>query len=191
MGERLGGYNSFEEDCVSKLDWSETSRGVECAGYRIVLDRSINERPWRLEVVGPWSRQDRTVAGTVHRSLDDAISWAEWTERDRIRRCIAATHFVLAAVASTLFVAFSQFIGSLGGLLLVAGALYVALRSIGNGLGVLLNDAWGWTRHGRSHSSALERIVPAAVSWLHIRRAALIPAEPLRSVRELPPPPHG
>lgn len=173
---------------MAELDWRETSQGIECDGYCIVRDGLISERPWRLEAVGPLRRRRRSLAGTAHRSLDDAVNWAKWTERDRIRRRLAVGHFVLAAVAFTSFVVSSQFIGSLGGLLLVATTLYLALRSLGNGLGVLLNDAWGWTRHGRSRSSLLERIVPAAVEWIDDRRAALVPAEPPKSVRELTPP---
>lgn len=173
-----------------ELEWRETDRGLECAGYRITPDGSDVTRPWRLEIIRtvPHGRSQYEFDGVAHRSRDDAMSWAEWAEGDYIRRITATGHFVLSAVAFSSFVVLTQFIGSLVGLLLVAGTLYVALRSLGNGLGVLLNDAWGWTRPGGPRSSLLEWIVSAAVERARRRHAVPATPEPLRSVRVLTPP---
>lgn len=175
---------------MTELIWREISGGLECASYRVTRDGADPTRPWRLEPTRrpPLGRPGRNLGGTAHRSVDEAIRWAESAQRDRFRRAVATSHFLVAGAALTSFVVSSQFIGDLGGLLLVAASLYLALRSFGNGLGVLLNDAWGWTRHGPSHSSLLEYAVPKCVNWLQARRAALMPAEPMKSVRELAPP---
>ncbi|MCP3974501.1 MAG: hypothetical protein GY720_08420 [bacterium] len=171
------------------LEWRATNFGLECDGYRIVRG-GTDAKPWRLvstRVVFP-GRSGRYQHGTDHPSVEDAKRWAESAVRDDIRRITAAGHFSLSAVAFASFVGLSQFIGSLSGLLVVAGTLYVALRSFGNGIGALLNDAWGWTRLGRPRSSLLERIVSAIVRRARRRRAEVLLARPLRSVRELVPP---
>lgn len=175
---------------MSELKWRKTSRGLECAGYRVTRDGADIEKPWRLESVAasPYGPAKRDLGSTFHLSLDLAIRWAESAHHDHMRKVTAAGHFVVAAAAFFLFVVLTQFIGSMIGLLLVAAALYLALRSLGNGLGVLLNDAWGWTRLGRPRSSLLERVVPAIVKAAHTRRASLTSLEPSRSVRELAPP---
>lgn len=175
---------------MSELDWRETGFGVECDGFRVVRDEADRAKPWRLEPTkaAPYRQSQRSPQVTTHRSRDEAIRWAESAQREHIRRVVAAGHFGVAASAFASFVLLSQFIGSMGGLLLVAATLYVALRSFGNGIGVLLNDAWGWTRLGRQQSSLLERVVPAVLKWARRRRAALASGEPLRSVRELTPP---
>ncbi len=176
---------------MKELVWSETSGGLECDGYRIRRGGADHSRPWLLEPtrMALFGRYRDISYGSSHRSVDEAIRSAESAERNEFRRAVAAGHFVLAAAALSSFVVSSQAIGSLGGLLLVAATLYVALRSLGNGIGVLLNDAWGWTRLGRAHSSLLERFIPVAVSWIRRRRTALDATASPRSVRELSPPP--
>ena len=173
-----------------ELDWRETSRGLECAGYRITRDGPDLSRPWRLEITRtvPHGRSQHEFDGVAHRSRADAVKWAEWAEDDHIRRITAGGHFILSAVAFSSFVVLTQFIGNLAGLLLVAGTLYITLRSLGNGFGVLLNDAWGWTRLGGQRSSLLEKSVSAVVKRARRRHGALATAQPLRSVRELNPP---
>jgi len=94
---------------------------------------------------------------------------------------------LLAAAALVSFVVLSQFIGSLPGLLAVAATFYLTLRSIGNGLGVVLKEAWGWTRPHRQRLTPLERLVASVVQATRRRKLALVSRDE-GPVRTLAPP---
>ena len=174
---------------MTDLSWRQSEWGYECAGYRIVCDDD-DSKPWRLESIpGGLRRPDFGRVTTRHRSREDAVSFAERLEEDHLRRTIAAVHFALAAAGLALFTVAAQFIGSLPGLLVVAAGFYLALRSLGNGLGVVLQEAWGWTRVGRQRSSLLERMVPALVTRWRRRRLAMYRFAPEERVRTLIPDP--
>jgi hypothetical protein len=179
---------------VSTLDWHQTKWGYECPGYRVVAESVGESQVWRLEHVGDYSSLDRgEVRVSVHRRFEDAVQWAEIDERDRLRRMVAFGHFLIAAVSLALFVLLAQFIGSLGGLALVAGAFYLTLRSVGNGLGVVLHEAWGWTRSGarQPKPTIMERLVVALARRVRHRQLAATQLSGDAVIRELAPGPRS
>ena len=99
----------------------------------------------------------------------------------------AAGHFLVAAISLAMFVFLSQYIGSLLGLAMVAAMLYLTLRSAGNGLGVILQEAWGWTRPRSKGATVMERLVKALVTRIRRRQLAASSPPVDASVRELAP----
>ena len=173
---------------MSDLEWRQTEWGYESAGYRIVGDEADASGSWRLEPIGPWSAHPDEDRITRHRTFEDAVLWAEQAERDQLRRMTAAGHFIVAALSLVMFVFVSQYIGSLLGLALVAVMLYLTLRSAGNGLGVVLQEAWGWTRPRSKRATVMERLVKALVGRVRRRQLSASRPAPGARVRELAPP---
>ena len=174
---------------MSDLDWRETSWGYECDGYRIVAEADDGVRRWRLEPYGavagwPGSEDGRV---TLHRSFEEAVRWAERDEHEAVRRTVAFGHFLIAGISLILFVFLSQFIGTLTGLGRVAAAFYLTLRSAGNGLGAILDEAWGWTRPRSKKPTILERLVLGLARRNRRNRLAAMQSAAAAQVRELAP----
>lgn len=173
---------------MSDLEWRQTEWGYESGGYRIVGDDMAAERPWRLEPIGSSGAHGRNDRVTRHRTFEDAASWAEQAERDHLRRMTAAGHFIVAVVSLALFVISSLYIGTLHGLGIVAVMLYLTLRAAGNGLGVVLQEAWGWTRPRSKRPTVMERSIGALVAGIRRRQLAASSPPDSAKVRELAPP---
>ncbi len=170
---------------MDSLDWRDDRDGYICQGYRLVArpDASC----WRL--YSPGSNRaigaGRPPAVTDHRTAHEAMVWAHQLESEETRRAAVGIHFSTSGIALVAFVVLANEIGSLHGLALVSVAFYLTLRSAANGIGLLLKDAWGWTRLGVQRSTLLERWVQRAAT--RRRRRALASVESAGSVRLLDP----
>lgn len=154
---------------MQALDWQETAQGYRCPGYSL----TVSGRCWRLAAPGSAVsiQSGEPPAVSVHRSADEAMAWAEHLEIEELDRIGVRLHAAVAAAALVALIVLAEAIGSLLGLTLVAAAFYVTLRSAANAIGLLLRDAWGWTRPGPSRLGVLERLVGAAA---RLRRARML-----------------
>lgn len=181
----LRGVVSRLEVVMHRLAWRQTDDGYVCNGYR--LFGGGGAMSWILHAPGSNGairRNDPPIA-TSHPSATDAMAWAQQLERDEVNRLQILTHFSISAVSLVGFVLLANVIGSLAGLVAVATAFYAMLRSAANGVGLLLNDAWGWTRSGPSRLSLMERVVARLASGQ--RRRALNQTDTADVVRVLEP----
>lgn len=152
------------------LAWRSTEDGYVADGYWLVAP-SLGEGAWTLRASSMNGRRPGPVVVTTHDSARDAMHWAVQLERGNLRWLSTRIHFAISIAALVLFVVAAEEIGTLLGLGLVAAALYLTLRSAANGVGLVLQDAWGWTRPGQHRASLLERVVDSIA--IAVRRRSL------------------
>lgn len=170
---------------MHELLWSEDEDGFVAPGYRI---RRLDNGRWRVEAPGSIGaiRAGSPPQTSPHRSAKEAMLQADQIEISELRRVAVFMHFSIA-LAALVTAILSSAIESLLGFAMLSIAVYVSLRSAANGLGLMLNDAWGWTRlSGPQRSSFLERRVYSAASRRRLRALRSIDRR-ASSVRTLSP----
>jgi len=174
---------------MTDIAWVQVADGYDGGIYRIRRAQGPATGGWRLEVVGK-SREagNGWVVTSTHTATREALAAAGELEAARRRRARVSGNVAAGVVACAAFAAVSGSVSSIGSFVIAMLAIFVALRSFAAAVGVLLADAWGWSRDpGDPHRlGILEQLALRVADW----RSALIVRrgiDPPQAVWVLPP----
>jgi hypothetical protein len=176
---------------MTELTWRRTAAGFEGGHYRICLEDGRKPRSWRLEVACmDGDAVSRWVVTSIHGTRREAAAVAEGLERTRRKHARVTGHGVVGVVAAAAFAMVSGAITSPGAFVVAMVALFTSLRSFAAAVGVIFEDAWGWSRDDGApvRLGAVERIA-LAINDRQMERSARDAIEDVPS-RVLVLPPH-